>query len=92
MAKEISGRSFPLKNSLNSWYHLKWMEQPRFVYFSQAVDNWRDTILVCFYCLLIYPFKRQHHKKVKYTETIRRQQPTNCLSVFDHFVKLVFKG
>ena len=21
---------------------------------------------------------------VKYTETIRRQQPTNCLSVFDH--------
>ena len=24
---------------------------------------------------------------VKHTETIRQQQPTNCLSVFDHFVK-----
>ena len=29
---------------------------------------------------------------VKHTQTIRRQQPTSCLSVFDHFVKLVLKG
>ena len=29
---------------------------------------------------------------VKHTQTIRRQQPTNCLSVFDHFVQLVLKG
>ena len=29
---------------------------------------------------------------VKYTQTIRRQQPTNCLSVFEHFVGLAFKG
>ena len=29
---------------------------------------------------------------VKHTETIRRQQPTNYLSVFDHFVGLTFKG
>ena len=28
---------------------------------------------------------------IKHTETIRRQQPTNCSSVFDHFVKLVLK-
>ena len=30
----------------------------------------------------------------KYTQTIRRQQSTeqNCLSVFDHFVGLAFKG
>ena len=28
---------------------------------------------------------------VKHTETIRRQQPTNCLSMFDDFVKLVLK-
>ena len=26
------------------------------------------------------------------TQTIRRQQPTNCLSVFDHFVGLALKG
>ena len=29
---------------------------------------------------------------VKHTQTIRRQQPTNCLTVFDHFVKLALKG
>ena len=29
---------------------------------------------------------------VKYTQAIRGKQPTNCLSVFDHFVGLVFKG
>ena len=28
---------------------------------------------------------------VKHTQTIRRQQPTNCLSVFGHFVKMAFK-
>ena len=29
---------------------------------------------------------------VKHTQAIRRQRPTNCLSVFDHFVGLAFKG
>ena len=29
---------------------------------------------------------------VKHAQTIRRQQPTNCLSVFDHFVGLVLIG
>ena len=29
---------------------------------------------------------------VKHTQTIRRQQPMNCLSVFDHFVGLALKG
>ena len=29
---------------------------------------------------------------VKHTQTIRRQQPTNCLSVFGHFVGLALKG
>ena len=29
---------------------------------------------------------------VKHTQTIRRQQPTNCLSVFDHFVEFALKG
>ena len=31
-------------------------------------------------------------KMVKYTQTIRQQQPMNCLSVFDHFVGLTLKG
>ena len=38
------------------------------------------------------PFKRQPQKMVKYTRAIRRLLPTNCLSVFDHFVGLGFKG
>ena len=29
---------------------------------------------------------------VKHTQTVRRQKPTNCLSVFDHFVELAIKG
>ena len=29
---------------------------------------------------------------VKHTQTIRGQQPTNYLSVFDHFVRLALKG
>ena len=29
---------------------------------------------------------------IEHTQTIRRQQPTNCLSVYDHFVGLEFKG
>ena len=29
---------------------------------------------------------------VKHTKTVRRQQPTNCLSVFDYLVKLALKG
>ena len=29
---------------------------------------------------------------VKHTQTIRRQKPTNSLSVFDHFVRLALKA
>ena len=29
---------------------------------------------------------------VKHTQTIRRLLPTNCLSVFDNFVRLALKG
>ena len=40
----------------------------------------------------IFPFKSQPHKMVRHTQTIRQEQPTNCLSVFDHFVGLALKG
>ena len=36
-------------------------------------------------------FKCQPHKMVKHTQTSRRVLPTNCLSVFDHFVGRVLK-
>ena len=42
--------------------------------------------------LTLEPFKHQSQKIVKHNQTIRRQQLTNCLSVFDHFVGLVLKG
>ena len=29
---------------------------------------------------------------VSHTQTVRWQQPTNCFSVFDHFMGLVLKG
>ena len=29
---------------------------------------------------------------LKHTQTIRRKQVTNCLSVFDHFVGVALKG
>ena len=35
---------------------------------------------------------RQPHKMVRHTPTIRRQKPTNCLSVFDHVVGVALKG
>ena len=37
-------------------------------------------------------FKCQPHKMIKHTQTIRRLLPTNCLSLFDHFVGWRLKG
>ena len=38
------------------------------------------------------PLKCQSHKMVKHTQTICQQMPMNCLSKFDHLVKLALKG
>ena len=38
------------------------------------------------------PTPQKPHKRVKHTQAIRRQLPTNCLSVFDHYVGLALKG
>ena len=40
---------------------------------------------------VFWPFKRQTHKMIKHTQIIRRLLPTNCFSVFDHFVDLALK-
>ena len=42
--------------------------------------------------LFTLTFKLQPHKMVKHTQIIRRQQPNNCLSVFDHYLGLALKG
>ena len=36
--------------------------------------------------------KRPSHKIAKHTRTIRRVLPTNCLSVYNYFVRLTLKG
>ena len=41
--------------------------------------------------LVCQHFKRQAHKMVQHTQTIRRLLPRNCLSVFAHFVGLTLK-
>ena len=41
--------------------------------------------------VLFWSFKRQPHKMVKHTQTIRRILPMKCLSVFNHFVGLALK-
>ena len=41
---------------------------------------------------MLEPFNSQPHKMVKNTQTISRQQPTNSLIVFDHFVGFALKG
>ena len=43
------------------------------------------------YMKILNPFSA-NPTKWSNTQTIRRQQPANCFSVFDHFVGLVFKG
>ena len=40
----------------------------------------------------IKSFKRQLYKMVKHTQTIRLHLSTNCLSVFDHFVRLALNS
>ena len=46
-------------------------------------------ILLSFF---VNPLSANPHKMIKHTQTIRCQQLSNCLSVFDHFVGLALKG
>ena len=45
-----------------------------------------------FYFYTINPLSLNVTKMVKHTRTIHLLLPTNCLSVFDHFVGLALKG
>ena len=66
----------------------------------EAVNTWRYISMVNMRFFMLFhasvplnglPFKGQPHKMVKHTQTIRRQKPTNWLSVFDHFMGLALK-
>ena len=43
-------------------------------------------------CSFLKPLSANPTKWSNTLKTIRRQKPTNCLSVFDHFAGLAFKG
>ena len=45
-----------------------------------------------FMAVLVFNLLSKPHKTVKHTQTIRWQQPTNCLRVFHHFVGMTLKG
>ena len=57
------------------------------------ISNWSKKTFDFFFCL-IYNFvliTLETPTPFKHIQTIRRLLPTNCLSVFDHFVRLVLK-
>ena len=57
--------------------------RPLLLFHEPDVNHW---VLLDF-----WPEERQLHKMVKHTKTTRRVLPTNCLSVFVHFVGLALK-
>ena len=59
----------------------------------------RPTMWYFSFCFMFFILRfgilillRQPRKMVKHTQTIRQQKPTNCMSLFDHFVGLAPKG
>ena len=89
------------------WLHNIWIsENLKFDYLKNE-KSFRSEIKIFCLALQVYSFrhtkqtsknvadtifKRRPHKMIKHTGTIRRKQPTNGLSVFDHFVGLELKG
>ena len=78
-----------LKSMFQCSYHC-WMSYSILLYANKmhnVLFTWKNVVRQN------YLFKRQPRKMVKYTQTIRQLfLPTNCLSVFDHFVRLELKG
>ena len=54
-------------------------------------QNLGKIFLICHWNVDITWSRLPLVKMVKHTQTIRPQQPTNCLSVFDHFVGLTLR-
>ena len=92
----LRGQSNTIKNSM-----LKEMKYNHFYL------PWNCNLgKICFFCYFLNVMSKCHwrsfgvfnplsanpRKMVKYSQTIRRLLPTNCLSVFGNFVGLAFKG
>ena len=82
MTKKLGQKSKYLQNEKSLWGEIK----NNFFHFYRAFS--------CQNCSQTWEcaFKRQPHKMVKHTQKICRQRPSNCLSVFDHFLGLALSG
>ena len=52
----------------------------------------QSTIVISSLTSMLNPLSANHTKWSNTLKQIVSNLPTNCLSVFDHFVKLLFKG
>ena len=56
------------------------------------INQFEMNSVPCQWNFVSETFKSQPHKMVKHTQITRRLLPTNCLSVFENFVRLALKG
>ena len=73
-----------------------------FILFPYFIDHWKVAISFCFIYDFIFiqiihkiPFKPLRANPAKWSNTLKQfvgKLPTNCLSVFEHFVGLALKG
>ena len=77
---------------------INWTLNLNFSFFNHVkTNNWKTVTKVKFLLCstnrnLVVNHWTANLIKSSNTQTIRRQQPTNCFSVFDHFVVLALKG
>ena len=74
---------------LNDAYYQSESELP---ILEQLQKGEKESEMHFYWKLTLNSFKCQPQEMVTHTTPIRRQQPTNCLSVFGHFVGLFLKG
>ena len=82
---------------VNKWKLLTIFAKSSILGFGLCSDYASEYILsyFCFVMLMCIKFNYLSaipNKMVKHTQAICRQKPTNCLSVFDHFMGLALKG
>ena len=68
------------------------LQCPHIFQYQKALKKWECKNKMSQWVVKSLPFKRQPHKMVKHTQTIRRLLLMNSLSVFGHSVGLALKG
>ena len=76
---------------LHKIYHLQFLNFKELLKTFSIVAKIIIRNLILKNVMLSLAFKCQPHKMIKHTETIHRQQPTNCLNVFHNFMGSALK-